>query len=132
VNVFVERSMTACASGDYAQFTSLWTSRQEAVTVREFDRGWRAIRVLRVEVERLQPFRTEIDGPLSYYLRASAEFDPSVPKPERTVELIVQQEDGQWKLARAPKELRERIDEADRLAEDSTATMAPPAESVKP
>jgi len=112
VNAFIRRVMDICASGDYETFCTLWTHSDNVKPMdrREFERGWKAVREIRVLA--LRTFRNEAEGPLHYFLEAETDFDDSVSQPSRKVELVIVKEDGQWRLRPAPHELRDRLDAA--------------------
>lgn len=122
INGMVEKAMSACASGDYNLFRGLWSVREEPISKEEFDEGWKAVREIRIRA--LQKIRidlgtnndnrsTEPGGDVHYVVLASVVFDPSLKatqkEPEREVVLLVIPEQGEWRVARAPKSIREWI-----------------------
>jgi len=114
VNAFVEKAMNACAAGSYDNFRVLWTAEQEPLTRAEYDAGWQAVRL--IEVRALEPIklaRQADDGEVlekRYVLMAEVRFDPEHPagrkEPTREAVLLLTQEQGRWRLARAPTRIR--------------------------
>ena len=43
VNEFVAEAMKTCANGNYDSFRLLWSAREELITKREYERGWKAV-----------------------------------------------------------------------------------------
>lgn len=110
VNDFVEHTMRTCVSGDYDAFRLLWSVKSEPMGRRDFERGWQAVRQIRVDA--LVPFRNGADGPLRYYIEASVELDPAADPPTRNVQLVAVSEDSQWRLAKPSKTQLDKIAQA--------------------
>ncbi|HEY3246054.1 MAG TPA: hypothetical protein VGM03_22150, partial [Phycisphaerae bacterium] len=55
-----------------------------------------------------------------YVVHATAELDPSVPKSEREIVVVLIREDEAWRLIKPPKHIRQEI-----LANSSGATSQP-------
>jgi hypothetical protein len=128
VNRFMHEALEAAAEGDYERFRLLWTARQEPLERQEFEQGWQAVRTIRVRAIEKVLLRTnhsdsdsweakerQSDGDsggeaISYVLLAEAEFDPDHPvgqrQPRRDFVLLVMREQGQWRLGRAPAQVR--------------------------
>lgn len=123
VNGFVEEAMNACASGEYERFRRLWSVREEPLTRGEFDQGWQAVREIRIlALEKVRVNRNGNDhqaspdeGTIHYLILAEVRFDPShragTRQPIRDVTLLLLREQAEWRIARAPKALREWIQE---------------------
>ncbi len=122
INGMVEKAMSACASGDYNLFRGLWSVREEPLSREEFEEGWKAVREIRIRA--LQKIRIDMGadndnrsaepgGEVHYVVLASVVFDPTLKatqkEPEREVVLLVIPEQGEWRVARAPKSIREWI-----------------------
>lgn len=115
VNEFVTEAMHTCANGDYDSFRLLWSAREELITKREYERGWKA--VLRMDIRALEevklapdPARDETEPRTVYAIFAYVEFDPAQTVDQQDVErqvvLIVQREHDAWRLGKAPRGLR--------------------------
>lgn len=121
VNVFVMKAMEACAAGDYDAFRLLWSVKQDPLTRDEFNQGWQAAQKIRVRaLERVifadQPDQETTDtskNKMVFVMLADVELDPSHPagrrKPKREAVLMILKEQSQWRLARAPKAMRQWI-----------------------
>ena len=107
VNEFVEHTMQTCVSGDYDAFRLLWSADSTPMGRRDFERGWHAVRQIRVDA--LVPFRHGADGLLRYYVEASVELDPTADPPTRNVQLVAVNEDSQWRLAKPSKTQLDQI-----------------------
>lgn len=114
VNAFVDKAMDVCAAGSYDDFRVLWTAEQEPLTRAEYDAGWKAVRL--IEVRALEPIKlarqTDKGEVLDkkYVLMVEVRFDPEHPagrkEPKRDAVLLLTQEQGRWRLARAPTRIR--------------------------
>lgn len=115
VNEFVAEAMQTCANGDYDAFRLLWSAREELITKREYERGWRS--VLRMEIRALEevklapdPARDETEPRTVYAVFAHVTFDPAQTADqqdaERQVVLVVLREHDAWRLGKAPRGLR--------------------------
>lgn len=121
VNLFVIEAMKACASGNYDAFRVLWSVKQDPLTREEFSQGWQAAEKIRVRALERVMFAdqtpTEMPevtkGELVFVMLADVQLDPSHPagqrKPKREAVLMILKEQDQWRLARAPKTMREWI-----------------------
>jgi hypothetical protein len=118
VNEFVARAMSVCAGGRYEEFRLLWTAREDPLSRAEFEEGWNAVQ--RIEVRALEKVLIEADpaegrdAPQTVYaLLADVSFDPArragQKEPLRHVVLMIAREGDQWRLARAPKAMREWV-----------------------
>lgn len=115
VNEFVAEAMQTCANGDYDSFRLLWSAREELITKREYERGWRA--VLSMEIRALKEVklapdaaRGETEPRTVYAVFAQVAFDPAQTADQQDVErqvvLVVQREHDAWRLGKAPRGLR--------------------------
>ncbi|MCK4657910.1 MAG: hypothetical protein KAV82_00170 [Phycisphaerae bacterium] len=106
VNQFVGQVIETCVKGDYEKFRLLWTVREDPFPRQEFQRGWNALQKLRVLA--LQKMKTS-KGQYLYSLHVRAEFDDTVPEPQKELVLLIVKEDDQWRLANAPAHHRKKI-----------------------
>lgn len=115
VNEFVTEAMQTCANGDYDSFRLLWSAREELITKREYERGWKA--VLSMDIRALEkvklapnPERGETEPRTVYAILALVAFDPAQTtdreETERQVVLVVSREHDAWRLGKAPRKLR--------------------------
>ena len=115
VNEFVAEAMQTCANGYYDSFRLLWSAREELITKREYERGWRA--VLSMDIRALEevklaadPARGETEPRTVYAVFAHVAFDPAQTADQQDVErqvvLVVLREHDAWRLGRAPRGLR--------------------------
>ena len=122
VNEFVEHTMRTCVSGDYDAFRLLWSATSEPMGRRDFERGWQAVRQIRLDA--LVPFRNAADSgvpELRYYIKASIDLDPAADPPTRSVQLVAVREESQWRLAKPSKTQLDKIAEAIAQADGSAA-----------
>lgn len=131
VNDFVTTAMSACAKGDYEAFRLLWSARETPLPRDEFEQGWNAAR--KIEVRALQKGILEPDPAAGretaeavYALMAEVSLDPTLKagkkEPKREVVLMLTREHNQWRIAKAPKPMRDWI-------KSNLATTAPSAAS---
>lgn len=128
VNDFVRQAIDTCVSGDYERFRLLWNVREDPFPRGEFERGWKAVRkvtVLDVQKLRNPPQGAAYEGKYLYYLHGRVELDETVPEPVREVLLLVVQEGEHWRLAKAPKNLRERVLGRQDGGQDSADSRSP-------
>jgi len=134
VNAFVARSMRECAGGDYEQFRFLWSAREEVLPREEFDQGWQAVREIRVrKLGKVMLAADEKEGrpepETVYALLAEVTLDQEHPaardEPTREVALMLVREQDEWRLAKAPRTMREW------LRERSGPTEPPGAGSIE-
>jgi len=141
VNAFITRAMETCAAREYDAFRLLWSVRQDPLPREEFEEGWQAVEEIRIKAVRpatLAPDpQREMPDPQSVYaVVAEVMLDPKHPaakgRPRRHVVLMLVQEQGDWRLAHAPKPMRDWIkkqtgiqDEDDGPSGASPATAAP-------
>ena len=115
VNEFVTEAMKTCAGGDYDSFRLLWSAREELITKREYERGWRA--VLSMDIRALKEVklapdaaRGETETRTVYAVLAHVAFDPAQTADQQDVErqvvLVVLREHNAWRLGKAPRDLR--------------------------
>ena len=116
VNMFVRSALGLCAKGDYDSFRSLWSAKQEPLSRSEFEEGWEAID--RIEVRGLQRvlLAAEDGGNATtpvYVLLVNVSLDPTHKagkrEPLREIVLMLVHELGQWRIAAAPKPMRDWI-----------------------
>lgn len=116
VNEFVQTSLSQCAKGDYEAFRSLWTARQEPITRAEFHEGWNAVKQVEVRAleKALLALGEDSDKTVPVFvLLVEVSLDESARvsqrKSVREIVLMLVREHDQWRLAGAPKEMREWI-----------------------
>jgi hypothetical protein len=118
VNTFVRRAMADCASGDYQKFRLLWSAREEPLPRGEYDQGWQAVQEIRIRVLQevilaADPQRGRQEDQTVYGLAADVSLDPAHragrKEPSREVVLMVVSEQGSWRLARPPQDMRNWI-----------------------
>jgi len=118
INEFVTKAMTVCATGDYEAFRLLWSAREDPLPRSDFEQGWHAVRG--IEVRALQKAMLEADPSVGrenkervYVLLVDVTFDPAQKpgqnEPLRHVVLMVVSENDDWRLAKAPKAMREWV-----------------------
>jgi len=140
VNEFVTTAMTICAKGDYEAFRLLWSARETPLPRDEFEQGWNAAR--RIEVCGLQKGIVEADPKAGreqeevvYALLAEVDFDATLKagqkQPKREVVLMLMLEHDRWRLAKAPRSMREWIKSKTGAAESAPADP-PPDRPVQP
>ncbi len=104
VNDFVIHAIRTCIAGDYPAFRLLWSARQEPLSEAEFRRGWRAVE--KVTIHEIRKMKTP-EGEVFYAVRGEVDLNPSeVPHPNRNVVLVLVEENGRWRLATAPRQVR--------------------------
>lgn len=109
VNAFVEEVIQTCVHRDYEAFRLLWRVEEEPMSQQEFLRGWEAAEEVRIV--QLQQWQTK-KGELFYAARGLVKLNPNeVPKPELNVVLMIVQENGRWRLAKAPRLLDRKMQE---------------------
>ncbi len=112
VNQFIEEALRVSTGRDYDAFRLLWVTVDEPFAREQFERGWKSLKALRVEV--LQKIRDPLDPQTFLYgLYAIAELDPSdLPtgqEASRRVVLEIRKEQDQWRLANARDEVRRAV-----------------------
>jgi len=116
VNIFVRSALAQCAGGNYEAFRTLWNARQEPISRAEFEEGWQAVH--RIEVRGLKKALLEVDHDTGvtepvYVLLVEISLNPDAKAgkraPLREIVLMVVREHDQWRLAGAPKNMREWI-----------------------
>lgn len=120
VNRFVRKITETCVGGDYENFRLLWSVHEAPFPRREFERGWKALKKVRVLA--LEKMKTP-DGEYLYSIHARVELDESVPEPAREVVLLIVRENDQWRLAQAPAHHREKV--LDTAAEENANANSP-------
>lgn len=134
VNQFVERFVKVAVSGDYDKLRLLWTPRVEPMSKADFEESWHDVR--RVTIRLLtQVFLggASVGSPdlpkAGFAMVADIQFDPaSVPRGGergRQVALTMLREDGEWRLAAAPKGLRNWMNEQIKNAPPTPADEKP-------
>lgn len=136
VNAFVQYAMTQCAGGDYETFRLLWSARDEVLPREEYEKGWQAVREIRLRQLRKvalvpDPEHGHPEPEIVHALLADVSLDPEHPaardEPTREVALMIVREHDEWKLAKAPRAMREWLREkAGERPPDA------PAESARP
>jgi hypothetical protein len=116
VNQFVRTALTQCASGNYEAFRALWSAKRDPISRSEFEEGWHAVH--RVEVRGLQKAILEADAKEGhqetvYALLVEVQLNPEARvgqrAPLREIVLMLVREHDQWRLAPAPKDMRDWI-----------------------
>lgn len=136
VNDLVTTAMSACAKGDYEAFRLLWSARETPLPRDEFEQGWNAAR--KIEVRALQKGLLEPDPAAGretaeavYALLTEVSLDPTLPagkkEPRREVVLMLTREHDEWRIARAPKPMRDWVKSNLAVPTPNTATHAPAA-----
>lgn len=134
VNIFVRTALTQCAGGNYESFRALWSARQDPISRGEFEEGWQAVQ--RIEVRGLQKVLLAADQENAtaepvYVLLVEVALDPAAKagkrEPLREIVLMLTREHDQWRLASAPKDMREWIKEKSAITPNpaSPTTIAP-------
>lgn len=147
VNAFVKSTLESCATGQYESFRSVWTAREGPISREEFEKGWHAAKSIRVRAMEKVKLATDASTSgsdsaaspqIAYALAIDLSLDPEQQigqrKPERQVVLLVTREKDEWRLARAPKGMREWIKkkfEADTTAQPKNSTPLESTNSVK-
>ena len=121
VNAFITQVIETCAAGDYEAFRLLWSAHDDPFPRDQFYQAWRLVR--RVKILALRTFREAKTGELVYAARALVQLDPTVEEPERTVTILITQEDGRWGLTQPPTSLPEGLFEPE--ATPKTPTTQP-------
>ncbi len=120
VNIFVRTALSQCASGNYEAFRALWSAKQDPISRAEFDEGWQAVH--RIEVRGLQKvlLASDQDAAASepvFVLLVEVALDPAQRAgkraPLREIVMMLVREYDQWRLASAPKAMREWIKQQD-------------------
>ena len=118
VNDFVTKAMTTCAAGEYEAFRLLWSVREDPLPRWEFEEGWHAVQTIKVRaLERVMldadPNAGRAEPETVYALLAEVSLDPEQKagqkKPQRHVVLMLTREHEQWRLAKAPKPMRDWV-----------------------
>lgn len=107
VNDFIHTAMDACIAGDYGRFRALWSAKEDPLTREQFERGWHSAESIAVIT--LQPMRHPEDDSLLYYAHTRVELGADVADPMREAVVLIIDEGGEWRLARAPKALSRQI-----------------------
>lgn len=116
VNIFVRKALTQSAGGKYEDFRALWSAKQEPISRGEFEEGWNAVH--RIEVRGLKKVMLAGDQDSAapepvYVLLVEVALDPARKagqrEPVREIVMMLVGEHDQWRLASAPKSMREWI-----------------------
>ena len=138
VNDYVRLAMTTCAGGDYELFRLMWSAREEVLPRDEYEQGWQAVREIRLtRLEKVMLAPNEKQGRTTaqtvYALLADVSLDPEHPaarnEPNRQVALMIVREHDDWKLARAPRTMREWLRNQSLEIQPREANTAHKAES---
>ena len=120
VNDFVTKAMTTCAAGEYEAFRLLWSVREDPLPREEFEQGWQAVQTIHVRaLEKVMldadPNAGRTEPETVYALLTEVSLDPTQKagqkEPQRHVVLMLAREHEQWRLARAPKPMRDWVKE---------------------
>ena len=118
VNEFVTKAMTTCAANNYEAFRLLWSVREDPLPREEFEQGWHAVQTIKVlALEKVMldadPNAGRTEPETVYALLAEVTLDPTQKvgqkKPQRHVVLMLASEHEQWRLAQAPKPMRDWV-----------------------
>lgn len=143
VNRSLHHAMTVSMSGDYNAFRLLWSAREDPLPRDEFEKGFGAVKEIRIEaLEKVMlaggahnAGAQNSAGEAVYAAYATIRLDPAKnlgqPEPERRVVLMLVHEHGDWRLARAPKELRVWLKDKVKVAPSEPATAAQQPEPSK-
>jgi len=132
VNDFVAKAMTTCAAGEYEAFRLLWSVREDPLPREEFEQGWQAVETIKVRaLEKVMlaadPSAGRTEPETVYALLVEVSLDPAQKvgqtEPQRRVVLMLTREHEQWRLAQAPKPMRDWV--KDKIAAAS-GESAPP------
>lgn len=118
VNEYVVKAMTTCAVGEYEAFRLLWSARETPLPREEFEQGWQAVQ--NIQVRALEQVLLDADPSADrtqpetvYALLIEVALDPAQKvgqkEPRRLVVLMLTREHEQWRLATAPKPMREWV-----------------------
>ena len=133
VNELVGRALSACGSEDYEAFRLLWSAKESPLPREEFEQGWHAVVSIRVRgLEKgfldADPSAGRDERETVYALLAEVSLDPAQPagqkQPQREVVLMLARERDEWRLAKAPKAMRDWIKQKQ--------SSAPPIDSSAP
>lgn len=122
---FVNEFLQTCLKGDYSGYRKLVSRRREPEGLDRFTAIYHAIRVVRVESIERVPVPEVSDA--VYRVVTAAEFQPgsrvSLRARNRSVAILVFQENGQWRMAPAPAALQ---------PDDDPETVAGPGSNTAP
>ncbi len=108
VNDFVTIAMNLCSSGDYESFRLLWSVEHDPITRQQFESAWQAVTRIRILALERDPIND------TYAILAHVALDAKRfpaghrlrENPQRNVALLILQEQGEWRLTRAPIAVR--------------------------
>ncbi|MFQ5461749.1 MAG: hypothetical protein ACE5E5_03885 [Phycisphaerae bacterium] len=132
VNALLEKAMRLCSEGDYENFRMIWTARQEPISRGEFQKGWAAMKEIRIRALERVALASPIGGQadagsdaapeIVYVAYAEMTLDPTLLEQtahrqsagtsdakadaRREAVLMIVKELGDWRLAQAPKSMR--------------------------
>jgi hypothetical protein len=118
VNEFVTKAMTTCGAGQYEAFRLLWSARETPLPREEFEQGWQAVQNIQVRaLEKVMldadPSAGRTEPETVYALLIEVSLDPAQKvgqkESQRLVVLMLTREHEQWRLATAPKPMREWV-----------------------
>lgn len=118
VNEYVAKAMTTCAGGQYEAFRLLWSARETPLPREEFEQGWQAVQNIQVRaLEKVMldadPGAGRTEPEMVYALLIEVALDPTQKvgqkESQRLVVLMLTREHEQWRLATAPKPMREWV-----------------------
>ena len=140
VNRSLHHAMTVSMSGDYDAFRLLWSAREDPLPRDEFEKGFGAVEEIRIEaLEKVmlaggaQATGGQATGAEAVYAAyATIRLDPAEnlgqSEPERQVVLMLVKEHDNWRLARAPKQMRAWLKDKVEVALSKPATAAEQSE----
>jgi hypothetical protein len=141
VNDFVTRAMSVCAVGDYDAFRLLWSPKEDPIPRGDFEHGWDAVTEIRIRALEKALLAPDPSTPLSeaptvFVLAATVTLDPKHKagrrEPQREVVLMTIREQDEWRLARAPKAMRDWIREKIGPNSGDAPSPTPPKTERKP
>jgi len=118
VNEFVSRAMSVCGEGNYDEFRLLWSVRQDPLPRDQFEEGWQAVQEIHILALEKAMLAADAEQAVAkpqpvYALLAEVKLDPehraARDRPKREVVLMLVREQNAWRLADAPKPMREWI-----------------------
>jgi len=121
--------MRVSTGRDYESFRALWLTVDEPFARQQFERGWKSLRSLQIDI--LQKIRDPLDQSIFYGVYAVVEIDPNeVPEGEpsrRRVVLELRKEAENWRLANASDKVRAAVLELYRRAHPDDPQTKPPS-----
>jgi hypothetical protein len=123
--------------GEYEAFRLLWSVREDPLPREEFEQGWQAVQTIKVRALERVMLDADLNAGRSepetvYALLTDVTLDPTQKagqkEPQRHVVLMLAREHEQWRLARAPKPMRDWVKNKIAAAPiDSPPSTIPPS-----